>query len=47
MIRRGPLFGLPRVAQNEADYRALFDAVPNASNGICFCTGSLGVSLDE
>jgi len=39
-----PLFGLPRIAKSEADYRALFDAVPNAANGICFCTGSLGVS---
>lgn len=38
-----PLFGLPRVGCNEAQYRALFDAVPNASNGMCFCTGSLGV----
>ena len=39
-----PLFGLPRIAKSEADYQALFDAVPNASNGICFCTGSLGVN---
>lgn len=39
-----PLFGLPRIAKSEADYQALFDAVPNRSNGICFCTGSLGVS---
>lgn len=39
-----PLFGLPRIAKSEADYQALFDAVPNPSNGICFCTGSLGVS---
>lgn len=39
-----PLFGLPRIAKSEADYQALFDAVPNAANGICFCTGSLGVS---
>ena len=38
-----PLFGLPRIASNEPDYQALFDAAPSPSNGICFCTGSLGV----
>ncbi|OYU48482.1 MAG: mannonate dehydratase [Rhizobiales bacterium PAR1] len=42
-----PLFGLPRIAKSEADYQALFDAVPNTSNGICFCTGSLGVSASN
>jgi mannonate dehydratase len=39
-----PLFGLPRVASTMEDYQALFDAVPSAANGMCFCTGSLGVS---
>jgi mannonate dehydratase len=39
-----PLFGLPRIASNASDYQALFDAVPDVSNGMCFCTGSLGVS---
>ena len=39
-----PLFGLPRIASSEAHYQALFDAVPSPANGICFCTGSLGVS---
>lgn len=37
------LFGLPRVVSTQADYQALFDAVPILANGICFCTGSLGV----
>ena len=39
-----PLFGLPRIASSAADYQALFDAVPVEANGMCFCTGSLGVS---
>lgn len=38
-----PLFGLPRVASTADDYQALFDAVPSKANGICLCTGSLGV----
>ncbi|MEH2536803.1 mannonate dehydratase [Bradyrhizobium sp. AZCC 1699] len=38
-----PLFGLPRIASSVEDYQALFDAVPSKANGICFCTGSLGV----
>jgi mannonate dehydratase len=39
-----PLFGLPRIASSAQDYQALFDAVPSPANGMCFCTGSLGVS---
>ncbi|KQT54271.1 mannonate dehydratase [Aureimonas sp. Leaf454] len=42
-----PLFGLPRIASNESDYAALFDAVPSPANGMCFCTGSLGVRPDN
>ena len=39
-----PLFGLPRIASSKADYAALFEAVPSPANGMCFCTGSLGVA---
>ena len=42
-----PLFGLPRVASTAADYQALFDSVPSEANGMCFCTGSLGVRADN
>lgn len=42
-----PLFGLPRIASTAADYQALFDAVKSPANGMCFCTGSLGVRADN
>ena len=41
------LLGLPRVVSTMEDYQHIFDQVPPLSNGITFCTGSLGVRSDN
>ena len=42
-----PLFGLPRVVSTESDLNYIVNVVDTIHNGLCLCTGSLGVRPDN
>ena len=42
-----PLLGLPRIASTGEDLQFLLDQTSEPSNGITFCSGSLGARLDN
>lgn len=41
------ILGLPRIMSNKEDLEYILRAVDHPSNGICFCTGSLGAGIQN
>ncbi len=41
------ILGLPRIVNNIEHYNYFLNKVDNEANGICFCTGSLGASVNN
>jgi len=42
-----PLLGLPRIVSTEKDIEELLHCIESPANGLCYCTGSLGVREDN